>query len=80
MMSPGWKKSDVIKEIISELSLRDSVDIKKLSTEDADVLQGIFDMYIGSKTGLADGDPEYKDIMKDLLARLKRIHRSRRVK
>ena len=77
-MSPSWTTNDVIKEIISELSLRDRVVLANLSAEDIDVLESIFDMYIGIKTGLADGDREY--IMKGLWATVKRTHRLRRAK
>ena len=79
-MSPSWTTNDVIKEIISELSLRDRVVLANLSAEDVDVLKSIFDMYIGIKTGLADGDREYKDIMKGLWVTVKRTHRLRRAK
>ena len=80
MTPPDWSPNDVINEIISELSLRRKVKMAKLSAKDIEMLQSIFDKYIGVKTGLASGDSEYSKIMSGLWERLKEKHLIRRVK
>ena len=45
-----------------------------------EILQAVFERYIGIKTGLASGDTEFKEIMTELWKRLKQSHRIRVVK
>ena len=47
-------------EIFSEMYLKERVTMANLTEDSVEVLQRIFDWYIGVKTGLAPGDHRLK--------------------
>lgn len=79
-MSAEWTTRKLVDEIISEISLNDAVNLAYLNDEDIEILQAIFDQYIGIKTGLVSGDAEHKNIMNALWRRLQKTHKLRVVK
>ena len=79
-MSPNWSTGKLVDEIVTEMSLNDAVSLANLSDEDIEILQAIFDQYIGIKTGLASEDREYTKIMNALWKRLQKTHKIRVVK
>ena len=68
----------IVDEIISELPLRERTSYANMKKEDIDVLQSVFDLYVGNKID-PEGE-EYTNIMNNLLRRLQKTHRLRIVK
>jgi hypothetical protein len=68
----------IVDEIISELPLKERTSLANMKREDAEVLQGVFDLYIRSKVD--PEDDEYTEIMNELWKRLWKTHRLRVVK
>ena len=79
-MSPDWSTGKLVNEIITEMSLCDAVSMASMSGEDIEILQAIFDRYIGIKTGLASGDREYTKTIRALWKRLQKTHKLRVIK
>ena len=72
--------SQIADEIISELPLYDRVSTTHMNTEDVEVLQSIFELYIRSKISSEFEDEEFNNIMNELWKRLRETHRLRVVK
>jgi ATP-dependent exoDNAse (exonuclease V) beta subunit len=70
--------AQIVDEILTEMPLEERVSIANMNEEDADALQGLFDLYIRSKAD--PDDDEYENIMHELWERLKKTHRLRVVK
>ena len=70
--------AQIVDEIISEMPLEERVSLANIDEEDADALQGVFDLYMQSKVDPDDED--YKNIIHELLKKLKKTHRLRVVK
>ena len=62
------------------MSLKERGTLANLSEDSVEVLQRTFDWYIGVKTGLAPGDDDYSNIMKELWKYLKQTRRLKVVK
>ncbi len=69
--------SQIVDEIISELSLQDRVSTSYMNKEDVAVLQSVFELYIRSKLGSEFDDEEFNNIMNELWKRLRKTHRLR---
>ena len=76
-MPPSWSPQGIVDEIISELSLNKRGTLAKITEADVEILQSVFDKYIGIKTGLAPGDIEYAEIMSQLCERLQKTPKLR---
>ena len=70
--------SQIVDGIISEMSLEERVSLASMKKKDAEVLQGVFDLYIRSKVD--PEDEEYTNIMQRLWKRLRETYRLRVVK
>ena len=76
--SPQNNISQIIDEILAEMSLEDRFSLANIEEEDVDVLQGIFDLYIRRK--IDPEDEEYENIMQELWNKVRETHRLRVVK
>jgi hypothetical protein len=66
--------SQIVDEIISELTLNDRVSTAHMNKNDAAVLQGVFELYIRRKIGSEFDDKEFDNIMNELWKRLRETH------
>ena len=68
----------IVDEIISELPLRERASLSKISKEDVEVIQSVFDLYVRKKID-PEGE-EYTNIMHEIWKRLQETHCLRIVK
>jgi len=68
----------IVKEILSELPIKEKASMANMDKEAVEVLQSIFDLYIKNKIG--SESEEYTDIMKALWERLQETHKLRAIK
>ena len=71
---------EIIEEIISELPLKERVELANMNKETVEMLKNIFDMYVGGKTDTEVDDSEYTDMMNNLWSKLQKTHKLRIVK
>ncbi len=71
---------EIIEEIISELPLKERVELANMNKETVEILKNIFDMYIRKKTDTEVDDSEYTDMMNNLWSKLQKTHKIRIVK
>lgn len=71
---------EIIEEIISELPLKERVEIANMNKERVEILKNIFNKYVRGKTDTEADDSEYTDMMNNLWSKLQKTHRLRVVK
>ena len=71
---------DIIEEIISELPLKERVELANMNRETVEILKNIFDKYVRGKTDTEVDDNEYTDMMNNLWSKLQKTHKLRIVK
>jgi len=71
---------EIIEEIISELPLKERVEIANMKKERVELLKNIFNKYVRGKTDTETDDREYTDIMNRLWSKLQKTHKLRVVK
>ena len=71
---------EIIEEIISELPLKERVELANMNKETVEMLKNIFDMYVRGKTDTEVDDSEYTDMMNNLWSKLQKTHKLRIVK
>jgi len=71
---------EIIEEIISELPLKERVELANMNKETVAMLKNIFDMYVRGKTDTEVDDSEYTDMMNNLWSKLQKTHKLRIVK
>ncbi len=71
---------EIIEEIISELPLKERVEIANMKKERVELLKNIFNKYVRGKTDTEADDSEYTDIMNRLWSKLQKTHKLRVVK
>jgi len=71
---------EIIEEIISELPLKERVEIANMNKERVEILKNIFNKYVRGKTDTEADDSEYTDMMNKLWSKLQKTHRLRVVK
>ena len=71
---------EIIEEIISELPLKERVELANMNRETVEILKNIFDKYVRGKTDTEVDDNEYTDMMNNLWSKLQKTHKLRIVK
>ncbi|MEA1901372.1 MAG: hypothetical protein U9N47_11555 [Thermodesulfobacteriota bacterium] len=71
---------EIIEEIISELPLKERVEIANMNKEKVEILKNIFNKYVRGKTDTEADYSEYTDMMNKLWSKLQKTHRLRVVK
>ena len=68
---------EIIEEIISELPLKEKVEIANMNKERIEMLKNIFNKHVRGKTDTETDDSEYTDMMNKLWSKLQKTHRLR---
>jgi len=68
---------EIIEEIISELPLKERVEIANMKKERVEMLKNIFNKHVREKTDTETDDSEYTDMMNKLWSKLQKTHRLR---
>lgn len=68
---------EIIEEIISELPLKERVDIANMNKEDVEILKDVFNKYVRGKTDTELDDSEYTNMMNKLWSKLQKTHKIR---
>ena len=71
---------EIIEEIISELPLKERVELANMNQETVEILNNIFDIYVRGKTDTEVDDSEYTDMMNNLWSKLQKTHKLRIIK
>lgn len=71
---------EIIEEIISELPLKERVDIANMNKENIEIVKNVFNNYVRGKTDAEVDDSEYTDMMNKLWSKLQKTHKLRIVK
>ncbi len=71
---------EIVKEIISELPLKERVALANMNKEDIEILKNIFNKYFRGKTDTEADDSEYTDMMNSLWSKLQKTHKLRVIK
>ena len=68
---------EIIEEIISELPLKERVEIANMKKERVEMLKNIFNKHVREKTDTETDDSEYTDMMNKLWSKLQKTHKLR---
>jgi len=70
----------IIEEIISELPMKERVDIANMNKEKIEIVKNVFNKYVRGKTDAEVDNSEYADMMNKLWSKLQKTHKLRIVK
>jgi len=71
---------EIIEEIISELPLKERVEIANMKKERLEMLKSIFNKHVRGKSDTEADDSEYTNMMNKLWSKLQKTHRLRVIK